>query len=66
MIEVSSVAQYERNCHINPMLERLVVKPGLAGTIGTFVLTASKHKSYLNWMLTVLLLIMNCMKFVQN
>ena len=51
VIEVSSVAQYERNCHPCPMLKRLVVSPGLVGTTSGFVLTASKHKTDLtsNW-----------------
>ncbi len=45
MIQVSSVAQYERNCYTYPMLKRLADSPGLVGTIGGFMLTASKHKT---------------------
>ena len=45
MIQVSSVAQYERNCHTHPMLKRLADSPGLVGTMGGFMLTASKHKT---------------------
>ena len=45
MIQVSSVAQYERNCHTHPMLKRLADTPGLVGTMGGFMLTASKHKT---------------------
>ena len=47
MIQVSSVAQYERNCYTYPMLKRLADSPGLVGTIGGFMLTASKHKTNL-------------------
>ena len=46
-MEVSSVAQYERNCHAYPMLKGLVDKPGPEGTIWAFMLTASKYKSSL-------------------
>ena len=55
MIQVSSVAQYERNCHTRPMLKRLVGKPGLVGKTGDFMLTASKHKINLalNWYLSL-------------
>ena len=48
MIQFSSVAQYERNCHTYPMLKKLAEQPGFVGTIGDFMLTASKHKIYLN------------------
>lgn len=48
MIQFSSVAQYERNCHTYPMLKKLADQPGFVGTIGDFMLTASKHKIYLN------------------
>ena len=45
MIQVSSVAQYERNCHTYPMVKGLVDQPGPVATIGDFMLTASKHKT---------------------
>ena len=48
MIQFSSVAQYERNCHTYPMLKKLADQPGFVGTIGDFMLTASKHKIYLD------------------
>lgn len=44
MIQISSVAQYERNCHTYPMVKGLVDLPGSVAKIGDFMLTASKHK----------------------
>ena len=40
----SSMAQYERNCHTDPLVMLLEEAPGSVATISDFMLTASKHK----------------------